>query len=200
MIIYKITNKLNAKIYIGQTIQSLAERWSGHSRPHRGKHKARSAIANAIQLYGKENFIIEQIDSASSIEELNELEQKYIYRFNTLCPNGYNLELGGENKECHPDTKAKISNTLKGRPIKNRMNGAPKGRKVSESRKAQISATMTGVPQPWKHKKVICLETGDIYESVNAAAKALGIARPNLSQILKSGRKHRKLGLTFKFY
>jgi len=185
MIIYKITNKINGKIYIGQTVQQLMDRWSDHSRPSLGKHMNRSAIASAIRLHGKENFTVEQIDSAGTLEALNILEIHYIQKFNTLSPNGYNLELGGDSKRCHEETKAKISATLKGRPFINRMNGAPKGRPVSAERRAQISATMTGQAQPWKYKAVID-SNGVIYESVNAAAKANKINRVTVSQALKS--------------
>ena len=198
MIIYKVTNQLTGKLYIGQTIVSLKERWGQHcNNAPRKSHK--SALHNAIRKYGKDNFKIEEIDSAKSIYELNSLEIKYIEKFNTLSPNGYNLLKGGDNRECHKDTKEKIRAKLKGQPIKNRMNGAPKGRKVSEERKSQISKTMTGVPQPWKYKKVLVVETGVVYESVQSAARALGIGRPGLSLALKTGSRNRKTGYTFKF-
>jgi group I intron endonuclease len=199
MIIYKITNKINGKLYIGQTVQKIRDRWSDHARPYRGKHKALSAVSMAIQKYGKENFIVEQIDSAGTLETLNLLEIHYIKKFNSLSPNGYNFEEGGENKRCHPETKAKISATLKGRPIKNRMNGAPKGRPVSEERKAQISKTLTGKPQPWKYKAIIVIETGSIFKSINEAAKVLKINRTIISLHLKTGQTHNKSGLTFQF-
>jgi len=197
MIIYKITNKLSGKMYIGQTVQKLSDRWSDHSRPYSGQHAHKSAISSAIKLYGKENFTIEQIDSAQTVEELNIKEITYIKALNTLSPNGYNLELGGDSKRCHEETKVKISQTLKGRPIKNRMNGAPKGRPVSEARRAMISETMTGQPQPWKYKAVVD-SNGVVYESVNACAKILGVNRVTISGLIKSGKAGR-LGLTFKF-
>ncbi len=202
MIIYKIINKLSGKMYIGQTVQKLIDRWSDHSRPCSGRHKNRSAIAAAIHKYGKENFSIEQIDSADTLDELNIKEITYIKAFNTLAPNGYNLELGGDSKVCHEDTKAKISTTMKTKDKSTlfggkRQVGAPKGRPVSEGRRAQISATMTGAAQPWKHKAVIAAETGVIYESINAAAKALGVNRVTISGLVKSGKQGR-LGLTFK--
>ena len=200
MIIYKITNAINTKIYIGQTVQSLTDRWSDHCRPCKGKHVNRSAIGSAIRKYGQENFTIEQIDSATSLEELNIKEQTYIKALNTLSPNGYNLELGGNSKECHPETKIKISKALKGRPIKNRMNGAPKGRPVSEERRKRISETLKGRPNTALHKRVIIVETGIIYSSVNAAAKAVGLSRTTVSSLLKSGQQHKKTGLSFKFY
>jgi group I intron endonuclease len=198
MIIYKITNKLNGKMYVGQTVQKLLDRWSDHCRPCLGRNVNNSAIASAIRKYGKENFTLEQIDSAENLEQLNTMERTYIKALNTLAPNGYNLELGGDSKVCHEETKAKISTTLKGRPIKNRMNGAPKGRPVSAERRARISKTLTGRPNIALYKPVLAVETGIIYESVNAAAKALGVNRVTISALLKSGKQGR-LGISFKF-
>lgn len=197
MIIYKITNGINGKVYIGQTVQKLTDRWSDHSRPCTGHHVNDSAIACAIRKYGKDNFVVEQIDSAKDRNSLNVMEQTYIKAFNSLAPNGYNLELGGNSKECHPDTKAKISATLKGTPIANRWTKGNLTPRTDET-KAKISASMTGVPQPWKYKKVLAIETGTVYESVNAAAKVLGLNRVTISGLIKSGKVSR-LGLRFKF-
>jgi group I intron endonuclease len=60
--IYKITNTINKKIYIGQTIKSIIDRFKGHCLK---ASISISAIFNAINKYGKENFLIEQIDSAT---------------------------------------------------------------------------------------------------------------------------------------
>ena len=59
MIIYKVTNIINNKIYIGQTIHSLNIRKSQHERSHEYGYK--TAFSNAIKKYGKENFIWEII-------------------------------------------------------------------------------------------------------------------------------------------
>jgi group I intron endonuclease len=94
LIIYKITNKINGKVYIGQTTRALHERWVGHCHH---KHKKRSAVGEAIKVYGKENFTIEEIAQASTREELDQLEIKYIAQLNSLAPNGYNLKTGGSS-------------------------------------------------------------------------------------------------------
>lgn len=199
MIVYKITNIITGKFYIGQTTQPLSERWWQHcNRSPSQSH--RSYIYNAIIEYGVQNFVIEEIDKASTLDELNLMEAVYIKALNAMAPNGYNLHPGGKGKKCHPDTKKKISQKLKGRPIKNRMNGAPKGRPVSEERRLQISSTLKGKPQPWKHKKIIAIETNTVYESINSAAKALNINRTIISTHLKTGQQHKKTGLTFRFY
>lgn len=197
MIIYKITNKVNGKLYIGLTSVSLRERWTNHKSNCKNAAKYTSALYCAMRKYGLENFSVDQIDTASTLEELNIKEQTYIKAFNTLAPNGYNLDDGGGVQNCHPDTRAKISATLKGRPIKNRMNGAPKGRPVSIERRKLISQTMMGKAQPWKYKAIKAVETGVIYESINTAAKALGIHRGIISNCIKTGKQHKKSGLTF---
>ena len=58
--IYKITNKINGKIYIGQTAKSIKERFNQHCL----KWSCCTKFKYAINKYGKENFIIEQIDHA----------------------------------------------------------------------------------------------------------------------------------------
>jgi group I intron endonuclease len=94
MIIYKITNKITGKCYIGQTTQALRERWWKHcNRCPSQSH--RSYVYNAIQDYGQDNFTIEEIASATDLETLNLLEETLIKRYNTMSPNGYNLHPGG---------------------------------------------------------------------------------------------------------
>lgn len=188
MIIYKITNKVTGKVYIGQTVQTLNNRWLDHKSNARNPDKYKSALYGSMRKHGLENFNIEQIDVAANLDELNIKEQTYIKALNSIVPKGYNLEPGGGSKQSHPDTRAKISAALKGRPIKNRMNGAPKGRPVSEERKARISKTMTGVAQPWKYKAVMLVETGEVFESLNEAAKKLGLSRQTIHAKIKVGK------------
>lgn len=197
MIIYKITNQVNNKVYIGQTTQTLGDRWWQHcNRSPSQTH--RSYIHSAIKQYGADNFTIEIIAAASSIDELNALEEALINQYVSLAPNGYNLHVGGMNKKCHPETKAKISQALRGRPIANRQNGAAKGRPVSAERRARISATLTGVAQPSKYKAVKVVETGQVFESVKAACAALKLSRTTVIGLLKSGGQSRA-GISFEY-
>ena len=104
MIIYKVTNKLDDKIYIGQTIKSIEIRFRQHL------HSMRCPLlSKAIKKHGKENFKVELIDTAMSIDELNDKEIHWISFYNCLAPNGYNLESGGRNKIVHDDTKKLMS-------------------------------------------------------------------------------------------
>lgn len=124
MIIYKATNKINGKVYIGQTIRTLEQRKWQHLDA--AKNGCKTHFYNAIRKYGEENFVFEIIDEASSIQELNELERYYIDKFDTI-KNGYNMVDGGDNnvmflddvKQKHlesmrsEETRKKISATLK---------------------------------------------------------------------------------------
>lgn len=121
MIIYKITNTINSKVYIGQTIAKLSERISGHyadSKRDRNK-KRKTKISLAISKYGFENFIFEIIATASSQDELNELEKTYIQIYNSNIDDfGYNLLSGGNQGGKHSEeTKLKISEKLKANPV-----------------------------------------------------------------------------------
>lgn len=110
MIIYKITNLINGKCYIGQTTKSLEQRFKEHC----SNHSNCRAIKSALRKYGAENFKIETIVECSSIEELNEKEEYYIQFFNSLVPNGYNLTKGGLNHEFTEETKRILSERGKG--------------------------------------------------------------------------------------
>jgi group I intron endonuclease len=113
MTIYCITNKVNGKKYVGQTVKTLAERWRRHCWA--SEANKRMAIGLAIKKYGKENFKIEILCECSTLEELSQSECDYIKRLNTLAPNGYNLTEGGERPNFTPEVRAKISAAHKGR-------------------------------------------------------------------------------------
>lgn len=139
MIIYKITNKITGKSYIGQTVQSIQKRWIMHY----SKGSTCRYLSNAIKKYGKENFNIKVLARSNSIEEMNHREQYYIKIFNTLSPNGYNLMTGGGNSRPSPDVTKRRSESLKNfyannvpKPIsletRAKISKAGKGRKKSQ--------------------------------------------------------------------
>ena len=106
MIIYKITNLINNKIYIGQTTQPLNCRWNDHCHSKRKNN----AITNAIRKYGKDNFSIEVLATVYKTDDLNRLEKFYIEEFNSLAPKGYNLKTGGQDHNRYTDeSKKKMS-------------------------------------------------------------------------------------------
>lgn len=96
-IIYKATNKINNKIYIGQTTNSLTRRKTNHYAAARTK-KDTLFFHKAIRKYGEDNFIWEVLKQADTREELNELECFYIKQYNSNNSEyGYNMTAGGDS-------------------------------------------------------------------------------------------------------
>jgi group I intron endonuclease len=90
MIVYKIENKINGKIYIGQTINLLKNRIIEHIKENK------NPIQKALNKYGSESFNITIIDHGNSREDLKEKEIHWISFYNSKVPNGYNITNGGE--------------------------------------------------------------------------------------------------------
>lgn len=98
MIIYKITNLINNKVYIGQTIQPLKKRIGQHFSNCTLSKYTNLPLYNAIAKYGKDNFKVDVIDNAITKEELNKKEEMWIYKLNSTNRNfGYNIARGGVN-------------------------------------------------------------------------------------------------------
>jgi group I intron endonuclease len=105
MLIYKATNIINNKCYIGQTIQAFNIR--------KMNHKAQSKRSNgyfqrAINKYGWDNFIWEVVCECESRDNLNEMEKYYINFYDSFN-NGYNLTTGGDSYIMSDETKQNIS-------------------------------------------------------------------------------------------
>lgn len=88
MYIYKISNTINDKVYIGQTIRPIEERFHRHLNDAINNNLD-THFARAIRLYGADKFFIELIDTANSQEELTQKEHDYILQYNSI-ENGYN--------------------------------------------------------------------------------------------------------------
>lgn len=88
--IYKIVNKINNKVYIGQS-ENCYGRWLQHKT---ASHTRSSPLYNDMREYGIENFYFKIIDRIPAYL-LNQKEQEYIKKYNSLYPNGYNLDKGG---------------------------------------------------------------------------------------------------------
>lgn len=119
MIIYKITNIKNNKIYIGLTTTKSAQcRFNKHISEAFNTTENRYFL-NAIRKHGKDNFKVEQIDFAYTIEELKQKEINYIKLLKSTDRNiGYNLSLGGDGTPGilkSEETRNKIRNKAIGR-------------------------------------------------------------------------------------
>jgi group I intron endonuclease len=93
MLIYKITNKINSKIYVGQTSKTIEDRLQRHIKE--AKKKRNRYLYDAMNHYGYDNFIIEVIETDVDKNNIDDKETFWIKKLNTLIPNGYNMTKGG---------------------------------------------------------------------------------------------------------
>lgn len=93
--IYKATNKINGKSYIGQTID-FEHRKHTHIHRRDGHCDPNSIFHMALDKYGEENFEWEELMKVPSKEFANAMEKTMIWKYGTYKPNGYNLTKGGD--------------------------------------------------------------------------------------------------------
>lgn len=106
-IVYKITNTVNSKVYIGQTIQTVTKRFKEHLRG-----KTCLKLKRAMDKYGKNSFCVEELESASSKIDLDALEQRYIDFFDSI-KTGYNIRNAGSRGKWNQDSVKKLKDTVK---------------------------------------------------------------------------------------
>ena len=90
--LYKITNLINGKVYIGQSIHPDKRWWE-----HRNKAKKnfdKYPIHLAISKYGEKNFSFEVLEWS---EDYDNREKELIQEYNSISPNGYNVAIGGSS-------------------------------------------------------------------------------------------------------
>ncbi len=92
-VIYTITNLVNGKKYVGQSVQ-VSSRWINHRYALNANRHHSAKLQRAWNKYGEDNFVFDIVAQAETVEELNELEQQYIAQFDSL-QNGYNVQEGG---------------------------------------------------------------------------------------------------------
>ncbi len=155
MIIYKITNLINGKNYIGKQIR--------YSKTYLGSGKL---ITLAIKKYGKVNFSKEILEECYSKKELNTQEVFWIKKLNSIRPNGYNIGKGGEGgdtflnsnrkKEYKENSKNATYKLWKNPIYREKVLTARKGNKLSEETKKKISDS-NKKPKSESHKKALSL-------------------------------------------
>lgn len=217
MIIYKITNTVNSKGYVGQTRQTAKARFSNHKSKAKNSN-SKALLHEAMREYGSDAFTIEVLEKIDSEERLNEREKYWIQHENTLSPNGYNETLGGDVLNCHFSHGSKTKNIMRAKKegmfagkdnpfygkhhteeTKKLMHESAKSRVVTDEWKANIYKTR-------KRKPVVNLDTGEVFVSARHACRYYG-KNPDSGTagcVAKVCRKEKKyktvMGYHFEYY
>ena len=172
--IYCVTNTINGKQYVGQTVDNKCK--YGHGL----------ALKQAYKHYGKDAFIYERLfNNIVNRKQLNILEKFWINTLNTLSPNGYNIEKGGTDKcETADSTKQKLRE-------------ANLGKKMSEEAKQKLSYANKGEKNSFYGKthspeaiaKIIQGNVGKIVVISEETKKKIGLANSGENNGM-FGRKH----------
>jgi len=228
--IYIHKNKINGKVYIGQTCQKPEKRWDNG----RG-YETSPRFYNAILKYGWDNFEHIILYTNLTVEEANKKEQELIKFYNSTDENfGYNITDGGKNFRHSEETKKKIgeSNSIsqrgkhwsqKQRELMSELfsgeNNPFYGKHHTEESKQLISehrkGKRAGEEHPFygKHhtkeslekmsenrkskggKKVKCINTGEIFETMMDAARWCGLATAcSIGRVCNSSNEHKSAG------
>ena len=200
--IYKISNNINNKVYIGKTISTIENRWAQHKYDYKNRSGEKRPLYEAMKKYGIEYFYIEQIEECPT-ELVEEREKYWIKYYNSYIgfPNsrGYNATLGGDgtlranralvfelwqNNNTRTQIKnitkydlATITNILKEFGISDE---AMKQRKIESAKRANSQKVAK-----------IDLNTGEIlhiYNSIAEANKDVG-ASGHITSVCKGKRK-----------
>lgn len=205
--VYMHTNRFNGKKYIGITGQKPTRRW------HNGwGYVECPAFFNAIKKYGWDAFQHEILYTELTREQAAQLEVEMIAKYQTQNPEkGYNLSEGGTHPVMTAETRAKmgasrkgrvvtaetrqkISNTLKGHGFApetlEKMSTAKKGKKLTLEERQRLSA-VNSIP-------VLCVETGVVYPSAAAAAKAVSTSAARISEC-RRGKRHTAGGYHWRY-
>lgn len=94
--IYKITNDINQKIYIGKTLRTISERWNEHLKDYQKASCEIRPLYRAMNKYGVEHFKIEEVEKCE-VDVLSDREVYWI-EFYESFKNGYNATKGGDGK------------------------------------------------------------------------------------------------------
>ena len=95
--IYKITNSINGKIYIGKTSSSIEERWKEHKKDSTKEYEKHRPLYRAMNKYGIENFSVEELEKCDTDKIACEREIYWIEYYGSF-KNGYNATIGGDGK------------------------------------------------------------------------------------------------------
>ena len=204
--IYKIENKKDNKIYIGQTTRDIEIRWKEHFK----KGSNCRYLSSAVKKYGIDNFEFKLI-CISLDENLNDIEIEYIKKYNCLVPNGYNLRNGGNNGKHNEETKNKISESLKNKidiihpkpqlgkqhneETKNKISNSLKGKKLKKE-------TINKMINTRRKYNIIQLDNdGNILNKFNSCLEAgnfIGTSKCNINMCC-NGKRNTAKGYIWKY-
>lgn len=192
-IVYKYTNKINGKVYIGQTL---------HPEQRKENHKyapTNGVFHKAIRKYGWDNFdyevlcVVKKPDYKEAKELLNRVEILFISHYDSFN-NGYNMTIGGDqvmkSRKHSDETIQKIKDKTIGRPAWN------KGLHMSPETRVKLSKINQNrvFKEEWKQKvkdNVITTKViidGVVYPSLGEAASLLGLNYSTLANYLHRGK------------
>ena len=211
-IVYLHKNIINGKVYVGQT-NNLSRRWRGDGIDYQKS----SYFFKAIQKYGWDNFEHLILKEHLAKEEADQWEVYYIDFYDSQNhEKGYNIRCGGSNGALAEETKKKLSQIAKEKELwqgdnnprhkdplfgerngmygkhhseetKQKISESKKGTLLSEGVKQKISQTLK--EKHPRSKKVLCIETGEIYPSARQAAEAIGVPHTCISRVCNGQRK-----------
>lgn len=209
--IYKITNDINNKVYIGKTTASIEERWRWHLCAHNVKtRRTRSKLYDAMKKYGKDKFHIEAIEECSN-KDLDARECYWIEKYDTLR-NGYNLTLGGGGfNVIHDDEIMQILELWKQGHTQKEINEIT-GRYVKAIKRIlydngvtreEIRERQSAISRALYCKPVYVYDMDGNYiaeySSASEASKALGVHQTTIGHIV-NGRDAYSNGYVFRYF
>jgi len=192
MIIYKAVNRINGKIYVGQTIQNLSRRIASHL------DDPKYPFGKALRKYGLQSFEISVIDDAKDVSVLNEKERYWIKAYDCMIPKGYNLTDGGRSGNKRSlETRAKISAAYTPeRKKKNseRMSGEDNPSKRPEVRKKKSEQEKGKVISLETRKKMSEARIGRIVSEETRQKNSEAAMGHPVSDAVREAARVRKLG------
>lgn len=192
--VYKITNKVTGKIYIGITNQGSGTRYRHHW--YEARIGDPCPIHKSMAKYGEENFTLEIIDFADTYEELKEKEKFYIKKFNSTDRSiGYNLTEGGDGTfgRLHSEeTKEKIRQKALGRKIsdetKKKMSISRKGKCSDKMKRHLQEVSKSFTKKVYQYDKNLNFIAE--YNSITEACLATGLNKDTIGRQLKNPPKN----------
>lgn len=183
MIIYKATNKINGKCYIGQTVKTLNKRIPSHKCDALTRNSS-YGFHRALRKYGFDSFTWEILCECETKGEMNEMEYHYIKQYRSHgSENGYNMTWGGDggpimygedNPAKRPEVRKKISKALK---------GSNKGRSRIGGKNSPFAKEWEITFPDGKIENILCLKS---------FCKEYNLTYPLMFHVIKGWQKHHK--------